>query len=130
VAEAVSKGKGEQLQSADLTAVRVLEELRKIAFLDVRGFYDAAGNLKLPSELTEDQGAALQAFEVLKKNVAAGDGHIDTVHKIRLWDKTRALEMLAKHFALLTEVVQVNRDDALIERLLAGRKRAAEGRKG
>jgi hypothetical protein len=32
-----------------------------------------------------------------------GDGTQEDVVEVRLWDKLRALEMLAKHFALLTE---------------------------
>lgn len=129
IAAAVAAGKGQQLETADLSAARVLEELRRLAFLDMRTFYDAAGNLKPISELTAEQGAALASFEVIKKNAQAGDGVIDTVHKFKVWDKTRALEMLAKHYALLTEVLQVNSDHANIEKLMAGRKRAAAGRK-
>jgi hypothetical protein len=37
------------------------------------------------------------------KNAAAGDGKTDVIHKVKLWDKVRALELLAKHFALLVE---------------------------
>jgi hypothetical protein len=37
--------------------------------------------------------------------------------------------MLAKHFALLTEVVKVDAEDAMIQALMAGRKRAAAARK-
>ncbi len=60
----------------------------------------------------------------MKRNLTAGEGHVDTV-KIRFWDKLRALEMLAKHFALLTDMVKLETDEANIARLLAGRKRAA-----
>jgi hypothetical protein len=38
------------------------------------------------SELTAEQGAALAGFEVLIKNAKAGDGQIDEIHKIKLWD--------------------------------------------
>jgi hypothetical protein len=50
---------------------------------------------------------------VLVKNTKAGDGQQDTIHKFRLWDKTRALEMLAKHFALLTERVDLSGEVAI-----------------
>jgi len=62
----------------------------------------------------------------VKKNLTAGDGQVDTILKIRLWDKPRALEMLAKHFALLKEVVRVEADEALVARLTSALKRAAE----
>jgi hypothetical protein len=67
-------------------------------------------------------------MEVIIKNAEAGDGVTDRVHKFKVWDKTRSLEMLAKHFALLTDVVKVTTDDENIARLMAGRKRAAEAR--
>jgi hypothetical protein len=42
------------------------------------------------------------------KNAKAGDQQTDTIQKIKLWDKPRDLKMLAKHLALLTDVVQTN----------------------
>jgi hypothetical protein len=53
---------------------------------------------------------------------AAEDGRQHTVYKIRFWDKVRALELLAKHFALLTEQIEVkdSAEEARVARLLAG----------
>jgi phage terminase small subunit len=107
ISGAISEGKTKQLEKADLTAVRVLEEYRRLAFLDARSFWDAKGNLKPIGELTAEQGSALSSFEVVIKNAAAGDGHTDIIHKLKLWDKTRALESLAKHFGLLVDKLEV-----------------------
>jgi phage terminase small subunit len=103
VAAAVEKGKAEQLKEAGLSAARVLEEWRRLAFTDARSFWDDHGNLKPFSELTAEQGSALAGFEAVIKNAKAGDGITDTIHKIKLWDKVRVLESLGKHFGLLTE---------------------------
>ncbi len=107
VSQAVEAGKARQLASAELSAVRVLEEYRRLAFVDLRGFFDDRGNLKAIKDLTPDQGAALASFEVIKKNAEAGDGVIDTVHKFKVWDKGKSLEALAKHFGLLEEKLDV-----------------------
>ena len=96
-----------QLNEAHVDAVRVLVELGRLATVDTRSYFDEHGNLKPLHELTPAQGASLAGFEIIKKNAAAGDGVVDTVHKIKLWDKPRALEMLAKHFGLLIEQLQV-----------------------
>ena len=48
-------------------------------------------------DLDEEQGACLASLEVLIKNAKDGDGHAAEVRKRKLWDKTRALEALAKH---------------------------------
>jgi len=124
VSAAVSAGKTKQLSSAALSATRVLEELRRLAFSDARGFWNADGSLKKMADLTDEQGSVLAGFEAIIKNAAAGDGITDTVHKIKLWDKPRALEMLAKHFALLTDVVQVEVGATLAARLTSARQRA------
>jgi phage terminase small subunit len=107
VAKAVAAGKAAQLDSAALTALRVLEEYRRLAFADLRGFFDEkTGDLKALTDLTPEQAACIASVEVLIKNAKAGDGVTDTIHKIKLWDKTRALESLAKHFGLLTEKIE------------------------
>ena len=95
-----------QLTGNELTASRILEEMRRLALVDARKFYDDNGNVKPLSELSADEGAALAGVEVILKNAKAGDKQTDEIHKIRLWDKTRALEMLGKYFGLLKEHVQ------------------------
>lgn len=94
------------LHKAELTAERVLEEMRRLAFSDLRQLFDAQGNLRPIHELTDEQAAAIASVEVVIKNVAAGDKHVDTVHKVKAWDKPKALDMLGRHFNLLTEEVR------------------------
>ena len=107
IASEVERRKAQQLDTADLSAVRILEELRRLATVDVRSFFQSDGSLKPMAEWTPEQGAAVSSMEVIIKNAEAGDGITDRIHKFRLWDKPRSLEMLAKHFALLTEQMQV-----------------------
>lgn len=127
IASAVAAGKTHQLERADLAATRVLEELRRLVFSNVQDLFDEQGNLRPIRSLTREQAACIASLEVIKKNAEAGDGHIDVVHKIRVWDKTRTLEMAMKHFALLTDVVKHTGELTLVEqRLQAARKRLAE----
>lgn len=106
IREAITAGQAKQLTASDLSAARVLEELRRLALVDARSFWDEQGNLKPFSQLTAEQGSALAGFEAIIKNAKAGDGQTDMIHKIKLWDKPRALEMLAKHFGLLIDKVE------------------------
>lgn len=128
IAAAIAVGRARQLAENELTAARVLEELRRVAFANVRDYFDKQGDAKHPHELTAEQGAALAGFEVLIKNAKAGDGVTDTIHKFKLWDKVHSLELLAKHFALLVERVDVKTisADARVARLVAARKRVAK----
>ncbi len=99
VKAAVRKGQAKHSQKAELTAVRVLEELRRLAFNDIRGLFDATGRLKDMASLTEEQAASL-ALEVVRTKSGSR-------LKFKAIDKTKALELLAKHFSLLVERTEV-----------------------
>lgn len=107
IAQAIKDAETKLLASNELSASRILEEMRRVALSDIRGFFDDRGNLKPISALDAEQGACLASIEVLQRNLTTGDGKVDTLHKIKTWDKIRALEMLGKHFALLTEKVDL-----------------------
>jgi len=110
IAAAVDAKTEQQLSSADLSAARVLEEIRRLALSDVRTLFDEHGDLRPIHTLTAEQAACIGGLEVIIKNAKAGDGITDTIHKIKIWDKPKSLEMLAKHFALLTERVEHSGD--------------------
>lgn len=103
---AIAEKTDKQLAKLEITAEMVKNRLALIAFQDIRLLHDEKGNLK-PIHLLPDEAAAFVAgLEVIKKNAEAGDGVIDTVHKVKVVDPIKALEMLAKHFGLLTEKVE------------------------
>lgn len=118
-----------QLERADLSASRTLEEMRRLAFSNVQDLFDAHGDLIPIHQLTREQAACIASVEIIMKNATAGDGKIDRVLKIKVWDKPKVMEMLGKHFALLTERIQVEGTSELISALLAGRQRAAKAKK-
>ena len=96
----------QRLELAHITPERTLLEIARIAYSDVASFFNADGTIKKPHELDEDQRGTLAGFEACIQNVAPGDGKQDLIHKFKSHDKVRALEMLAKHFALFTEKVE------------------------
>lgn len=106
VAAEITKRQSAQLEKLAITAEDVKRRLAQRAFMDPRKFWHVDGRLKAIHELDDDAAACLQGFEVVIKNTAAGDGVTDTVHKIKLSDADKSLEMLAKHFGLLVEKVE------------------------
>lgn len=128
VATAIQSGQAKKLDSLEFDAQRILQELGRLALVDMRSFFDEFGNFKAIKDLTPAQGAALASFEVIKKNAVAGDGAVDVIHKFKVWDKTKALDTLAKHFGLLIDRVQISGDEAMMQALMAGRQRAAAAR--
>src|SRR5262245_19295605 len=88
---------------AAIDAERVLDELARVAFSDIGDLVDADGHLKPLHQLRDGTAGAVASVDVMSRN---GNGEPYTVLRIRLWDKVRALELLAKHYALLTERVE------------------------
>src|SRR3989304_1468758 len=107
---------------------RALREAARLAYSDIGALLDDRGNLLPIRAWPREIRAAVGQVEVVRRNVDSGDGHRDAVLKVRLWDKPRALELLAKHLGLLKERLEVDVSEGLVERLLAGRRRVAEDR--
>ena len=127
VAAAIAAGIAVQLAKADLSASRTLEELRRVAFSNIKVFFDQRGHLRGVRELSDADASVLAATKVLKTNLVSGDGRREEVHEIKLWDKLKALEMLAKYFKLLEEQIHVTADwDKIVARLASARARVKE----
>ncbi len=102
------------LRSAQATAENTIEQLARGAFYDMRRLFDDQGNIKPLHELSEADAAMIGGFEIVLKNAAAGDGVIDRVLKVKLVDRSKYVEMLAKYHKLLVERVEFGADDDLI----------------
>jgi phage terminase small subunit len=85
---------------------RALREAAGLAYSNIQDLVDEHGNLKPIQQLPRHVAATIASIEVVKKNLAAGDGQTDTVHKLKMWDKPKNLEMLFKHLGLLIEKLQ------------------------
>lgn len=89
----------------DLHDAKVITHLSRIAFFDIRKLFDDDGNPLPMGQLDEETAAALQSVEVVKfGNADAGRG---SIMKIRMADKLRALELLARHLGLLNDKLTV-----------------------
>lgn len=92
-------------ESADVTQAMVLNELRKLAFFDIRNLYDDAGNPKSIGELDDDTAAAITGLDAV--NIGNSDSGIGSVLKYKLADKKGALELFGKHLKLWTDKSEV-----------------------
>ena len=108
---------------------RVLREAGRLAYSDIRQLFDDQGNFLPIKQWPDDIARAVSSVEVVKKNVTTGDGKIDDVLKVRLWDKTGRLQDLMKHHGQLTEKHEVTLIGGTIERLNGGRKRVADAKR-
>lgn len=104
------------LARRDITADRVLEEYRRLAFSDIRGLFAPDGSMRAPHEWDDETAAAVAGLEVSRTRTTTFDGDDiakhggtptmsieDSIVKVKRWDKLKALEVLAKHTGVLTQ---------------------------
>lgn len=113
VSRMISSLTGERLHRLDITADRILEELARLGLSDLRGCFDEEGRLLPVHEMDDATAAAVASVEVVERRNAAGE--VEFLKKIKLWDKTKALETLAKYFGLLRNEMEVTHRFDLID---------------
>lgn len=101
VQRAVEDAKAEWLRRADLSVVKVARDIMAAANLDIRDLLDKNGNVLPLIDMPPHAARAIVSFEVVKRNITAGDGKMDEVLKIRLIDKGKMHEILAKATGLV-----------------------------
>jgi phage terminase small subunit len=82
----------------EVAADRVLLEIARLGFSDLRRIFHQDGRLKRPDEWDDDTAAAISSVEIVTRDL--GDGVVEYVRKVKLWDKGKALEQLSKHLGL------------------------------
>lgn len=87
-----------------LTAEKVLAEIGKIAFSDVRKIFGPGGELIRISDLSNEAAACIAGCDIVTVN--KGEGEVEHVAKIRLADKLKALELAGKHLGLFRDTTQ------------------------
>ena len=84
----------------------MLEEVRRIALFDIATLFDHEGHLLPVSEWPPEAHSAVASVKVVQRHSRAGDGLMETAYEVKLWDKIRALELLATHLGLLKKKVE------------------------
>lgn len=85
---------------------RVLRELVAVAYFDLREIFDAKGNLRPASQWPDHVAAGIASSKIVKQNVTTGDGKVDTIHELKVWDKIAAITLLMRHLGMLTDKVE------------------------
>jgi hypothetical protein len=111
-----------------LTADDAREQNAFIARFDPAELYDANGGLLHVTKMPRHIRCALKSIKVVRRNLAAGDGVVDTTLELSFWDKGAAIEREYRVFGLMVDRLKVSDDEGRIAKLLAGRERAATRR--
>ncbi|MGH1414848.1 MAG: terminase small subunit [Pelagimonas sp.] len=114
VAKEIAKAKAARSERTEITQDRVLEELARIAFSDLRRVLSNRGALIDVHDWDDDTAGAISSVEVVTKlgGEVDEDGNpiVDHVHKLKVWDKNAALEKLGKHLGMFKDRVQLSGD--------------------
>lgn len=109
---------------------RALREAARLAYSDIGELFDNDGKLLPLKQWPDHIRTAVASVKYRKYNAEAGDGKQEDIVELKLWDKSKNLEMLFKHMGLMVERMDVTVHDAVLDRLRAGRERVAKGKRG
>lgn len=97
-------------EKLDISMERTLNEIGRIAFMDPRKMFNQDGTFKNIHELDDDTAAVLAGTEI--EEFFTIKGKVETKSgrnvKVKYWEKTKALEMLAKHFKIYSDAPPPN----------------------
>jgi phage terminase small subunit len=127
ISRAVVLGRELMAERLDATAVRILQELAASAFSNLSHYHiDDEGYLALEEGAPAEAMRAVQS--VRRKKVVKDDGTIIYETEFRLWDKTKALELLGKKLKLFVDRVEVeNPQDQLFRMMIQKLKDEQQG---
>lgn len=131
IGQELAKLRDKLCQKLEISAEKVLQGLAELAFYDPRKFFNPDGSLKRIVDLDDHTAPALCGMDVEKLFKHFGKGQaeeIGTISKVKLADRGINLERLGRHLKLFTDKLEVTDADKIVERLQAGRRRAAEER--
>lgn len=122
----ISKKQKEIEKRTEVTQDRVVQELAKIAFFNIKDIYNDNGTLKQIKDIDENTSKAIASIKTLQKakgmkinvNLERADEEIPIEHieeqtiEFKINDKVKALELLGKHLGMFNDV-NVNMKNAI-----------------
>lgn len=109
ISQTIGRAMADRAEKTGVTVERVIEELARIAFADVRDVFAPDGTLKPLDAMTKGAWAAIAGLEV--REIRDGeDNPMGRVSKVRLADKLGALDLLGRHFGLFNDKMTLKGD--------------------
>lgn len=126
VAKAIAEAQESRAKRTEITQDRVIRELAKIGFADIRKAVRWANELKLANPLSEEEGAQevlvstvlLVPSDEIDDDTAAAIAEISNTAqgvKIKLYDKKAALVDLGKHLGMFVDRTEHSVSESLAD---------------
>lgn len=93
---------------AEWAVRRVLQEVKRIGFADIRDAYKPDGTLKQMKDMPPEVAAVIASVETIDYFEGSGKNkeHLGVINKIKFWNKLEAIKMLAQNLGMLVERVE------------------------
>ena len=113
IKEYIEKGKKERAERCLVTQDMVIEELKKIGFANMKNVFNEMGGLKHIQDIDSDTTAAICSIESYEEYEGCGSDreHVGDTKKVKMIDKTKALELLGKYLGMFSEKVKIESDE-------------------
>lgn len=114
VAAAISAAQTKRSKRTEITQDRVLKELGKLGFGDIRDIFAEDGSLKHPNSMDADAAARISSIEVVVRPVPGTQGQeVEHVAKIKAWDKLGALTQIGRHLGMFKDKLETSGEIAI-----------------
>lgn len=103
ISNAISRAMAERSRRTGISQDRVVQELAKIAFVNITDICDPAGRIKDTAK--EEDLAAIEGLRVKRSRSDTGSSE---EREVKLCSKLKALELLGKHLGMWNDKVDLN----------------------
>ena len=99
----------EREKRTEITQDRVLQELAKLGFFDIRKLFDDSGKPLDITGLDDETAACIAGLEVMDIYEGTGDDKefVGYIKKYKLSDKLKALEMIGRHLGMFKDKMDI-----------------------
>lgn len=104
IQDAIDKAKAERSRRTGINQDRVIQELAKIAFVNIKDVVD--DNASILADASPDDLAAVESVKV--KTIPTKHGDMGVEREVRLSPKLKALELLGRHLGMWKDKVDLN----------------------
>lgn len=117
IASAIAKAKQKRAERVDMSADRVLLEIKRLAFFDPRKLFNDDGSPRAITELDEDTVRAVAGLDVHEEFEGSGQERqrVGLVKKWKIVDKVAALTLAMRHLGMLDDRLTLTRPKVIIK---------------
>ncbi|MCD7994501.1 MAG: terminase small subunit [Clostridia bacterium] len=100
----------ERAQRTEITQDRVLQELAKLGFFDIRKLFDNSGKPLDITGLDDETAACIAGLEVMDVYEGTGEDKefVGYIKKYKLSDKLKALELIGRHLGMFKDKMELS----------------------